>query len=171
MRSPTAAHQQDFLPLSAARAGREASGRREKEHGRRGGRGGLGEGAGRPRRGGGARRAGVLRGRGRSGGGARLSPAPSRALPAGGRDATATQRRSGPLRNPHLSALPSPSPRPRSSARPSCGACAEPSTSCSRWGWAGVGNPVRGCWCTSTRGKKDRYTSNPGIGLGSCLTC
>lgn len=103
--SPAAAHQQHFLPLSAAGAGREASGRL----GGGGRRSAAAEGAGRPRRGGGAKRAGGLWGRGRAGVGARLGPTPSRAPAAGGPDATAAPR--------PLAALLAPSPRPRQSAR------------------------------------------------------
>lgn len=126
--SPAAAHQQHFLPLSAAGVGREASGRLAGG----GRRSAAAEGAGRPRRGGGAKRAGGLWGRGRAGVGARLGPTPSRAPAAAGR----TQL---PLRVPSPPSLPlRPAPV---RVRASGSACAEPPTYCSRWRCCGVGRP------------------------------
>lgn len=126
--SPAAAHQQDFLPLLAAGAEREAAGRREQEHGPARGRGGPGEEAGRGSQagcGGGAR-----------GGGPPPCPPRPRPLPGAARkrpDATAAQRRGGPATplRPLLAVLLNPRPPPTKCSPPH-GACAEPFASRSR---------------------------------------
>lgn len=104
-RSTAAAHQQDFLPLSAAGAGREGSWRREKERGRRWG-GGAGKARGRGEARGRAAGAGPEAGEVPQ---ARLSPAPP------GSERTRARRncRATPwLPPPPLCALLSPCPAP-----------------------------------------------------------
>ena len=142
-RSSAAAHQQDFLPLSAEGAGREASRRREKERGRRGG--GAAKARGRRSQGEGAGLY-VRAGRGGEAWVGRCPPQP-RPLPGfactrAGRNCRATSRRppTALVSLPFSPLVPPPTERARSR-----GACAEPPTPSGQWRRSGVGRRGRRC--------------------------